>query len=41
LIQELSRQESLDLLARAHLGRLACAHKTQPYIVPVYFAYDD
>ena len=41
LIQELSRQESLDVLARAHLGRLACAHKTQPYIVPVYFAYDD
>jgi hypothetical protein len=29
------------VLARAHLGRLACAHKTQPYIVPVYFAYDD
>ena len=40
LIQELSRQESLDLLARAYLGRLACAHKSQPYIVPFYFAYD-
>ena len=41
LIQELTRQESLDLLARAHLGRLACAHQTQPYIVPFYFAYDN
>jgi len=41
LIQELTRQESLDLLARAHLGRLACAHETQPYVVPVYFAYDN
>ncbi|MGD1028810.1 pyridoxamine 5'-phosphate oxidase family protein [Candidatus Binatus soli] len=41
LIQELSREESLDLLARAHLGRLACAHKSQPYVVPFYFAYDN
>lgn len=40
LIQELTRQESLDLLARARLGRLACAHETQPYIIPIYFAYD-
>ncbi len=41
LIQELTRQESLDLLARAHLGRLACAHQSQPYVVPIYFAYDN
>ncbi len=41
LIHELSREESLDLLARAHLGRLACAHEGQPYVVPIYFAYDN
>ena len=41
LIRELSRKESLDLLARSRLGRLACAHETIPYIVPLYFAYDD
>ena len=41
LIQELTRQESLDLLSRAHLGRLACAHQSQPYVVPIYFAYDN
>ena len=41
LIQELTREESLELLARAHLGRLACAHDTQPYVVPFYFAYDN
>ena len=41
LIQELTRQESLDLLARARLGRLACAHDSQPYVVPFYFAYDN
>ena len=40
LIQELTRQESLDLLARTRLGRLACAQGTQPYVVPFYFAYD-
>lgn len=41
LIQELTRQASLDLLARTHLGRLACAQGTQPYVVPFYFVYDD
>jgi nitroimidazol reductase NimA-like FMN-containing flavoprotein (pyridoxamine 5'-phosphate oxidase superfamily) len=41
LIQELTRQGSLDLLARAHLGRLACAQAAQPYVVPIYFAYRD
>jgi nitroimidazol reductase NimA-like FMN-containing flavoprotein (pyridoxamine 5'-phosphate oxidase superfamily) len=40
LIQELTRQESLDLLARTRLGRLACAHENQPYVVPIYFSYD-
>ena len=38
LIQELTRQDSLDLLARTRLGRLACAQGAQPYIVPIYFA---
>ncbi|HEY6420410.1 MAG TPA: pyridoxamine 5'-phosphate oxidase family protein [Candidatus Binataceae bacterium] len=40
MIKELTRQESLDLLARARLGRLGCSQETQPYIVPIYFAYD-
>jgi uncharacterized protein len=37
----MTKQESLDLLARAHLGRLACAQGSQPYIVPFYFAYSN
>ena len=41
LVQELSRQESLDLLAHRRLGRLACAQGAQPYIVPVYFVYHE
>jgi hypothetical protein len=39
LIHELTKQESLDVLAGAHLGRLACCQRMQPYIVPIYFAY--
>jgi hypothetical protein len=38
LIQELTRQESLEVLARTHLGRLACARGMQPYVVPINFA---
>jgi nitroimidazol reductase NimA-like FMN-containing flavoprotein (pyridoxamine 5'-phosphate oxidase superfamily) len=41
LIQELTRQESLDVLTRTQLGRLACARGMQPYIVPIYFAYKE
>jgi nitroimidazol reductase NimA-like FMN-containing flavoprotein (pyridoxamine 5'-phosphate oxidase superfamily) len=41
LIQELSHQASLDLLARTRLGRLACSQGGQPYVVPVYVAYAD
>lgn len=40
LIQEMTRKASLDLLARTHLGRLACTQGPQPYIVPIYFVYD-
>lgn len=40
LIQEMTRKASLDLLARTHLGRLACTQGPQPYIVPIYFVYN-
>ncbi|MGA9725025.1 MAG: pyridoxamine 5'-phosphate oxidase family protein [Candidatus Binatus sp.] len=41
LIQELTKQECLNLLARLRLGRLACTRDAMPYIVPLYFANDD
>ena len=41
LIQELTRETSLDLLARMRLGRLACTQGAQPYVVPFYFAYEN
>lgn len=40
LIHDMTRQSSIDLLARMRLGRLACAREGQPYITPMYFAYD-
>ena len=39
VIRELTRQASVDLLTRIHLGRLACARANQPYVVPIFFAY--
>ena len=41
LIQEMTRQESLDLLTRTHFFKLACAQGNQPYVVPCYFAYNN
>lgn len=41
LIQKLTRRASTDFLARLRVGRLACAHGAQSYVVPFYFAYDN
>jgi nitroimidazol reductase NimA-like FMN-containing flavoprotein (pyridoxamine 5'-phosphate oxidase superfamily) len=40
LIQEITKQDSFNRLAKMRLGRLACAQGAQPYITPFYFAYD-
>jgi uncharacterized protein len=37
LIQEMTRDASLEFLARKRVGRLACARDGQPYITPLYF----
>jgi len=39
-IVEISHDECKDLLNRVSVGRLACSHENQPYIVPVCFAYE-
>jgi uncharacterized protein len=39
LIQSMTRQASNEVLERAKLGRLACAHEGQPYVTPILFAY--
>jgi nitroimidazol reductase NimA-like FMN-containing flavoprotein (pyridoxamine 5'-phosphate oxidase superfamily) len=40
LIEELTEEASLNVLARTRLGRIACAQGAQPYVVPFYFTYD-
>ena len=39
LIQDMTREMSVDLLKRAHVGRLGCAQGAQPYVIPILFAY--
>jgi len=40
LIQSMTEAASRELLTRAHLGRLACAHEGQPYVTPMSVTYD-
>jgi nitroimidazol reductase NimA-like FMN-containing flavoprotein (pyridoxamine 5'-phosphate oxidase superfamily) len=39
IIQEMTREDCLRTLAGAEVGRLACAHENQPYIVPICFSF--
>jgi nitroimidazol reductase NimA-like FMN-containing flavoprotein (pyridoxamine 5'-phosphate oxidase superfamily) len=39
-ISKMQARECRDTLARLGFGRLGCARDNQPYIVPVYFAYE-
>ena len=40
IVRELNDDECRDLLARVEYGRLATVNQNQPYIVPIYFAYE-
>jgi uncharacterized protein len=40
LIRNLERQECLEFLKHIGFGRLGCANDNQPYVVPIYFAYE-
>jgi uncharacterized protein len=40
IVREMSGEECRDLLARVEYGRLATVSQNQPYIVPIYFAYE-
>ena len=40
-IQQISENECRAILARAPMGRLGCALDNQPYVIPVYFAYEE
>lgn len=38
-IIELTNKECFEALTHLTLGRLACSHDNQPYVVPIHFAY--
>jgi hypothetical protein len=40
LISQMTDEECRAFLASASLGRLGCARDNQPYVVPIYFAYE-
>lgn len=40
LINEMNEQECGAFLENASLGRLGCSLNNQPYLVPVFFAYE-
>ena len=41
IITRMSRNEAIDVLSRARMGRLACCSDGQPYVVPIHYAYAD
>jgi hypothetical protein len=40
LIRDMTPQECRQMLTRSGFGRLGCARENQPYVVPIYFAYE-
>lgn len=39
-VTELSAKECRQILTRVSMGRLGCSRDDQPYVVPIYFAYE-
>lgn len=39
-IHDMTEAECRHALKQANVGRIACAHDHQPYVVPIYFASD-
>ena len=40
VINEMNEKECSGFLASASLGRLGCSLDNEPYVVPIYFAYE-
>lgn len=40
LVKEMTLEECYRALKSTNFGRLGCAHEDQPYVVPIFFAYD-
>lgn len=39
-IKELAEEDCRSILAESSFGRLGCSFEDQPYVVPIYFAYE-
>jgi len=39
-VNEIATEECEKALQRASLGRIGCSYEDQPYVVPIYFAYE-
>jgi nitroimidazol reductase NimA-like FMN-containing flavoprotein (pyridoxamine 5'-phosphate oxidase superfamily) len=40
LIEEMTVKQCHEFLVRMDIGRLACVHDNQPYVVTIYFGYE-
>lgn len=40
IIHEMTREECHECLRETNFGRLGCARDSQPYVVPIHFAFD-
>jgi uncharacterized protein len=40
LVHEMSEQECRAMFLRSSMGRLGCSRDNQPYVVPIYLAYE-
>lgn len=40
LIKDMTAKECQEILTRIGFGRLACVKDSQPYVLPIYFAYE-
>lgn len=39
-IRDMTPEECRAMIGRSDLGRLGCVRENQPYVVPIYFAYE-
>ncbi|MGA2237368.1 MAG: pyridoxamine 5'-phosphate oxidase family protein [Terriglobales bacterium] len=40
VINEMTEKECRDILVRTSIGRLGCSQDNQPYVVPIFLAYE-
>src|ERR1700687_1683702 len=41
VIEEMTTKECREILTRISLGRLGCSYNGQPYVLPLYFVYEN